>query len=427
MSDKHAAAVVKLNVKVRPRHIPHFAGHNVTLEDLYALEESVEWLDRLLAALHDLALDAPPDLRGVAQRNLVTISDLHVEKESEWDRVAAELYGADPSDHDSYATETDVEEDGQLSDEGSSHDGDSDSDDDGDDDTGDVQGQFLPVRLHLSPPPEHREYRVMSPPPTFLENRALVRPSPGQPSSAFAFNGQAPRDNDVRRGTCTVVSTVVQFASHRTTLNTTEQGAALSRNHHLRYDAPLGRADHVSAPLTTSGYRALSHRQPWTHAPKTDNQRGKKRSLEVEEVKEEEVGGEPRKRHAANKENVAAGPSEDDDDDRAHEGPRPKRSRPSPVRPSFCHPSRHVENRDRARAAGAASVQTAAPAAVVASPPPTPAAPVVVPVPAVAALAAQPAQGAFVVIPPPPAAPALPAPTYLPPIVQVLAGLPNPP
>ncbi|EKM48799.1 uncharacterized protein PHACADRAFT_202378 [Phanerochaete carnosa HHB-10118-sp] len=72
-------------------------------------------------------------------------------------------------------------------------------------------------------------------------------------------------------------------------------------------------------------------------------------------------------------------------------------------------------------------MQTAAPAAVVASPPPTPAAPVVVPVPAVAALAAQPAQGAFIVIPPPPAAPALPAPTYLPPIVQVLAGLPNPP
>ncbi|EKM48098.1 uncharacterized protein PHACADRAFT_266548 [Phanerochaete carnosa HHB-10118-sp] len=47
--------------------------------------------------------------------------------------------------------------------------------------------------------------------------------------------------------------------------------------------------------------------------------------------------------------------------------------------------------------------------------------------PAVVAPATQPAQGAFVVIPPPPAAPGLPVPTYLPPIAQVLAGLPHPP
>ncbi|EKM48899.1 uncharacterized protein PHACADRAFT_265999 [Phanerochaete carnosa HHB-10118-sp] len=146
-----------------------------TLEDLYALEDSVEWLDRLLAALHDLAPDAPPDLRGVAQRNLVTISDLHVEKESERDRVAAELYGANPSDHDGYATEPDVEEDGRLGDDESGYSGDDDRDGGGDDDNGDAQGQPLPVHQRVSPLPDHRAYRVVNPPPTFLKNRGEFR------------------------------------------------------------------------------------------------------------------------------------------------------------------------------------------------------------------------------------------------------------
>ncbi|EKM57460.1 uncharacterized protein PHACADRAFT_192608 [Phanerochaete carnosa HHB-10118-sp] len=167
--------------------------------------------------------------------------------------------------------------------------------------------------------------------------------------------------------------------------------------------------------LATSGYR---------DAIKTENQRGKKRAREVEDVKEEDVDEEPRKRHAANKEKAAPGPSEYDDDD---EGFRPKRNRRRPPRPSFCHPSCHVENRDGVHAAGAANVPIAAPAAVVALPAPVQAAPVAAPMPAAVALAAQPAQGAFVVIPPPLAALAPPAPTYLPPIAQVLADLPNPP
>ncbi|EKM50289.1 uncharacterized protein PHACADRAFT_264902 [Phanerochaete carnosa HHB-10118-sp] len=123
--------------------------------------------------------------------------------------------------------------------------------------------------------------------------------------------------------------------------------------------------------------------------------RKKERALEIVEVKEEEVDEKPRERHAVNKENVAAGPSKYDDEERVPEVPRPKRSRRSPLRPPFRHPSRHVENCDRLRAAGAANVPTAAPAAVVAPPAPVQAAPVATPMPVIVALAAQPAQGAL--------------------------------
>ncbi|EKM47978.1 uncharacterized protein PHACADRAFT_203422, partial [Phanerochaete carnosa HHB-10118-sp] len=369
-----------------------------TTSRLAELDTSIAWLDHWLETTNGPASDAPPGLRGIAQRDRVDMSDLHAEREEKRDLLDAELFDF-ASDHDGYVAESDVEENGQSSDDESGYDGDGDSDG--------AHGQLLPVRRRVSPPLEHREYRVVSPPPAFLQNRALARSSLGQPSHVPEHSVQAPRDSDVRRGTRTAVFTVGQFASNRLTTNTAGQGAALSRNHHLQYNAPSGCADRVSTPLATGGYR---------NAPVTENQRGKKRAREVEEVKEEEVDEKPRKRHAADKENVAAGPSEYDDDDDDHESRRPQRST---VRPSFCHPSRYVENRDRLHVAGAANMSAAAPATPVAPPAPMPAAPVAAPIPAVAVPAAQPVQGAFIVIPP--------APVYLPPIFQVLADLPNPP
>ncbi|EKM48009.1 uncharacterized protein PHACADRAFT_203372 [Phanerochaete carnosa HHB-10118-sp] len=354
-----------------------------TTSRLAELDTSIAWLDHWLETTNGPASDAPPGLRGVAQRDRVDMSDLHAEKEEERDLLDAELFDS-TSDHDGYATESDVERNGQSSDDESGYDGDDDSDD--------AHGQLLLVRRLVSPPLEHSEYRVVSPPPIFLQNRALARSSPGQLSRVPEYSGQAPGDDDVRQAARTVVSTAP----------------------HPRYNVPSGRADHVVALFTTSGYRDASEKE---------NQRGKKRALEVEEVKEE-VDEKPRKRHAANKENVAARPRKHDDDDHDLESCRPQRSA---VRPSFCHPSRYVKNRDRLRTAGAANAPTAAPATPVALPTPIPAAPVAAPIPATAAPAAQPAQGAFIIIPPPPAAPAPPAPTYLPSIVQVLADLPNQP
>ncbi|EKM48900.1 uncharacterized protein PHACADRAFT_202262 [Phanerochaete carnosa HHB-10118-sp] len=79
------------------------------------------------------------------------------------------------------------------------------------------------------------------------------------------------------------------------------------------------------------------------HTPRTESQREKERALEIEKVKEDELDEEPQKRHAAD-ENAFPSRSEHDDNERNHEGPRPKHSRRSPVRPSFCHSSCHVEN-----------------------------------------------------------------------------------
>ncbi|EKM48301.1 uncharacterized protein PHACADRAFT_202987, partial [Phanerochaete carnosa HHB-10118-sp] len=347
------------------------------LAEIHTLNTEIAWLRRWLKVTTALASDAPPDLRGVAQRKLVAMSDLLADREARRDRLDVEQFGA-ASDHDGYATEPDVEEDGRSSDNENDYSGDeSDYSGDesgysgdesgysgdesgysGDDDSDDAHGQLLPVRRLVSPPPQHREYRVISPPPTFLQNRATARSSLEQPSHVAEYSSQASRDDNVRRGARTAISTAGQFVSNRQALNTAGQGAALSRNNLLQYDAPSGRADHVSAPLAISGYR---------DAAVTENQRGKKRALEVEE--------ESRKGHAANKYD------DDDDDERHQESRRPKRGRPSPVHPSFCHSSYHVENRDRVHAASVVNVPTAAPVAIAAPPASMPAALVVAPMP----------------------------------------------
>ncbi|EKM48797.1 uncharacterized protein PHACADRAFT_266094 [Phanerochaete carnosa HHB-10118-sp] len=78
-----------------------------TLTESHDLHRSTAWPDFWLETTNAPASDAPHDLRGVAQRNRVSMSDLLAEK----DRLDAELFSA-ASDCDGYATESDVEEDG---------------------------------------------------------------------------------------------------------------------------------------------------------------------------------------------------------------------------------------------------------------------------------------------------------------------------
>ncbi|EKM49063.1 uncharacterized protein PHACADRAFT_202055 [Phanerochaete carnosa HHB-10118-sp] len=345
-----------------------------TLADLHVLDRSIARLYHWLKVTSPLASDAPPKLKGRAQRKLIAISNMHAQKESKRDQVRTELFGA-ASGHDGHVTESGVGEDGQSSDDDSG----ASSDDDSGARQQHTQDQLLPVRRRVSPPLEHCEYRVMSPPPTFPQNWALARSSLGQPSHVPKHSGQAPRNDDARQSARTEVSTIGQFASSRQTTNTARQGAALCRNNHLRYGAPSGRADHVSAPTATTGHRTLPRGQLCTHAAVTDNQRGKKIALEVKEVEEEEVKEELRKRHAANKKNAAVHRSKHDDEELVPERPRPKRSRCNPVRLSFCYPSRHVENRDQVHAADVANMPTAAPTVVVAPLAPATAAPVAAP------------------------------------------------
>ncbi|EKM48397.1 uncharacterized protein PHACADRAFT_202865 [Phanerochaete carnosa HHB-10118-sp] len=358
---------------------------------------SLHELDRPIAPL---ASDAPPELQGVAQRKLIDISDMRAQKESGRDRVRAELFGA-ASGHDGHVTESDVEADGQSSDD--------DSGAGSDDDSDDAQGQLLPVRRHVSPPLEHFEYRVVSPPSTFPQNWVL------------GSRRMSPNTTAKHPETTTFDKRPVQrypplASPHRTDKQRTQPYKAPP----CLATTPLpSDAMHLRAAPTAS--KPQPSQSIITHAPTAENQKGKKRALEIVEVKEEEVDEKPRKRHAANRENFTARYSKYDDEERVPEGPRPKRSRRNPVRSSLCHPSRHVENHDRLRAAGVSNVPTAAPIAVVARLAPATAAPGAAPGPAVVAPAAQPAQGAFVIIPPPP------APVYLPPVNQALAALPDPP
>ncbi|EKM50299.1 uncharacterized protein PHACADRAFT_264910 [Phanerochaete carnosa HHB-10118-sp] len=133
-----------------------------TLAELHDLHRSTAWPDSWLETTNAPASDAPHDLRGVVQRDRVGMSDQLAERETKRDRLDAELFGA-AGDYDGYATESNVEEDGQSSDDDSGYGGDIDSDG--------AQGQLPPVRRRVSPPLEHREYRVVSSPPTFLQNR----------------------------------------------------------------------------------------------------------------------------------------------------------------------------------------------------------------------------------------------------------------
>ncbi|EKM57461.1 uncharacterized protein PHACADRAFT_251122 [Phanerochaete carnosa HHB-10118-sp] len=142
--------------------LPASPATTSTLAELHDLDMSIAWLDHRLETTNAPASDAPHDLRGVAQRDRVSMSDQLAEREAKRDRPDAELFGA-ASDYDGYATESDVEEDGQSSDDDSGYGGDVDSDD--------AQGQLPPVRRRVSPPLEHHEYRVVSPLPTFLQNR----------------------------------------------------------------------------------------------------------------------------------------------------------------------------------------------------------------------------------------------------------------
>ncbi|EKM50306.1 uncharacterized protein PHACADRAFT_201145 [Phanerochaete carnosa HHB-10118-sp] len=136
-----------------------------TLAELHVLDRSIARLYHWLKVTSPLTSDAPPKLKGRAQRKLIAISNMHTQKESKRDQVRTKLFGA-ASGHDGHVTESGVGEDGQSSDDDSG----ASSDDDSGARQQHAQDQLLPVRRRVSPPLEHRKYRVMSPPPTFPQN-----------------------------------------------------------------------------------------------------------------------------------------------------------------------------------------------------------------------------------------------------------------
>ncbi|EKM50300.1 uncharacterized protein PHACADRAFT_214009, partial [Phanerochaete carnosa HHB-10118-sp] len=270
------------------------------------LDDSVEELDSWLTIYRRLVRTAPPSLLEIAQTALGAMNDVYIKRVEEQDQVGAELVGAERG-RATARVDSVAQEHGLRSSHG------------GDDNGDDARGQPLPARR----PEQYGRYSDASLLITFLQNQALARPlSPRQPTHVPGYNDQPPRENNVRQAARTVVSTAIQFTSNRPTADTTEQGAALPRSYPLssQCDLPSGRADHLSNPVATSGpgYRVRSPPQLWALAPKvlycrpaahanavigrsgyrksltpqTENQKGKKRALDVEEVEEDNVDEE---------------------------------------------------------------------------------------------------------------------------------------
>lgn len=121
-------------------------------------------IEHWLKQFNPLVRGAPPKIHDIAQWAFDAISNRLAECVTELEQMRAEQLNA-PSDDDSDHADSDVEEDGQFG-GGGDHDA---------EDSGDTQGQPLPARRRVSPPPEHRGHRVASPPTGFLQNRGEFR------------------------------------------------------------------------------------------------------------------------------------------------------------------------------------------------------------------------------------------------------------